>query len=131
MNLVLFIHEDSSENGIQLKNHIQQEINGIDLQIFQTFNSLKSRLKCFSHYRDRDIFILLAESKKRWNELVSLIDLLEDKRIILILPDDSKITISGAHKLFPRFFTFVNDTYDDLGEVLKKMIKKEKIKTTN
>ncbi len=127
MNFVLFVHENSSEKGIDLKNSITQKIKVTDLQIFQTFNALKARLKVFPTYNKEEIFILLADSKHRLNELITLIDLLETKRLILILPDDSKATLSIAHKFFPRYFTFMDDAYDDLGEVLIQMIKKEKI----
>jgi hypothetical protein len=53
---------------------------------------------------------------------------MEDKRILLILPDDSPIVVSMAHQFFPRFFTYVNDTYEDLCAVLTKMINQEKIR---
>jgi len=47
---------------------------------------------------DKEIFILLADSKNRLNELTSLINLLESKRIILILSGDSKATTHIAHQ---------------------------------
>ena len=126
MNLILFAHKDASKKGVIFKSIIEQQFKENKIQIFQTFNAFKSRLKQVSIY-DKEIFILLADSKKRLNELTSLINLLESKRIILILSDDSKATIHIAHQFLSRYFTYINDTYDDLCAVLKKMMHQEKI----
>jgi len=126
MNLILFAHQDSFNKGATFKRVMDQNFNKIEIQTFQTFNAFKARLKQVSIY-DREIYVLLADSKNRLKELTSLIDLLEGKRIILILPDDSKVSLFMAHQFFPRFFTYINDTYDDLCAVLIKMINQKKI----
>ena len=126
MNLILFVHKDASKKGVILKSIIEQQFKENKIEIFQTFNAFKSRLKQVSIY-DKEIFILLADSKDRLKKLIPLIDMLNDRRIVLILSDDSKATISIAHQFFPRYFTYMNDTYDDLCAVLKKMTHQEKI----
>ncbi|MCD4674788.1 MAG: hypothetical protein K8S18_02180 [Desulfobacula sp.] len=131
MNLVLFIHQDASKKGETLKNVIGEKFYGTKLTILHTFNAFKARLKLFSNYSDKEIFILFADSKNRLNELTSLIDLLEGKRLIIILPDESKATLSRASQFFPRFFTPVSETYNDLCDVLNKMMNQDKIKLRN
>ncbi len=96
MNLILFIHQDAIEKGLALENMKNQHYTDTNHQIFRTIHSFREILMQFSHYRDPDFIILLADSKKRLTELSSLIDLLEDKRLILILPDESKSTITKA-----------------------------------
>ncbi len=124
MRLIVFIHQDSSMTGQHLKQAMDKNFRSIQIQSFQTFNSLKARLKQIHNY-DQEIFILLADSKSRLNKLMSLIDLMEDKRIVLILPDNSKAVTSMAHQFFPRYFTHVNDTYADLCAVITKMTNME------
>ncbi len=128
MDLILFIHHDASTKGQTLNKIIAQNFKGHDIQTLQTFNSFKAKLKQVSNY-NKEIFILFADSKRRLNKLNSLIDLLESKRIILILPDDSKATISKALQFFPRYFTFISDTYAELCAVITKMTNKKKINT--
>lgn len=128
MNLVLFIHQDSSENGAAFKNVVNQNFSETELQTLQTFNAFKTRLKQLVNFGDNEIFILFIDSKNRLKQLTSLIDLLEDKCVLLILPDDSKATISIAHQFAPRFITYINNTYDDLCAVLNNMILQEKIR---
>lgn len=125
MTLILFVHQDATQNGAKFKKHMEQNFKSFEIEIFQTFNTFKARLKLVSLY-DKEIFVLLAESKDRLKELTLLIDLMEGKRIVLILPDDSDHTTSCAHHFYPRYFTYVNDTYDDLDAVLIKMTTQKK-----
>ncbi len=122
MNLVLFIHEDAYETGNVLESRISDRTDSALIEKFHTFNALKTRLKRITPYGDTDIFILMAETRYRLAEFVSLIDFLADKRLILVIPDDSRGTLTAVHKLFPRYFTVLNETYEDLGDVLNKMI---------
>jgi len=123
MHFILFIHQDSSVKGEVFKNIMEQNFMETRIQTLKTFNMLKSELKQVSN-DDKYIFILFTDSIKRLIKLTSLIDLMEGKRIILILPDDTKSAISSAHKFFPRYFTYINDTYDDLCDVLNKITHK-------
>lgn len=122
MHLILFAHENSYEKGARLQASIHQTVSHNPYELIQTFNALKSRLKRFSDYQEKEIFILLAETRQRLNELISLIDLLLDKKVILVLPEDTEDCIHQAHAFFPRYFTFMNSSYSDLNDVLLKMI---------
>ena len=120
MNLILFIHKDSSFEGMNLKKNIDKKLKKFEIQILQTFNSFKARLKQVPDYY-KDVFIVFADSENRLTQLTSLIDLMDSKRILLILPDNSKTTLSIGHKFLPRYFTYVNENYDDLCAVVTKM----------
>ena len=128
MKLILFIHQDSAETGITLKKIIDQKFNETQIHTLHTFNTFKARLKQLYNHNN-EIFILLADCKYRLTELTSLIDLMESKRIILILPDDSKSSTLMAHQFFPRYFTYINDTYADLCAVITQMTIKMKLNT--
>ncbi len=126
MNFILFIHQDSPKTGKMLKKILDKNCKGGEIKLLQTFNSFKTKLKQFPNYED-EVFILFADSNNRLIELTSLIDLLENKRIVLIIPDDSEETVSIALQFFPRYFTFISDTYHDLCDVLNKMIDNENL----
>lgn len=121
MDLIFFVHQNSSRKGTTFKMAMEQNFKHLDIEFFKTFNALKERLGHIPVY-DKEIYVLLADSKKRLKELTELIELLEDRRIVLIIPDDSETTISTAHRFFPRFFTYMDDNYNDLYGVLKKMM---------
>jgi hypothetical protein len=121
MNLILYVHQDASEDGDTFKKIIAQNFSDVQIDSFHTFNMFKAKLKKKSLYNE-EIFILFAETENRLKELFRLIDLLENKRIILILPDQSKTTVSAALNFYPRYFTQINNSYNDLCAVLNKMI---------
>jgi len=126
MNLILYIDQGSSHACENFKNIIVQRFQDQDIQIFESFNGLKSRLRQVANY-NTDIFILFADSEMRLKALTRLIDLMEDKRLLMVLPDDSKSIMSTAHQFFPRYFTCINDTYNDLCDVLSKLTGQEKL----
>ncbi len=124
MKLIIFIHQGSYTKGEKFKNAVGKNFKKFEIQVLQTFNSFKARLKQVSNY-DKEIFILFADSEKRLTQLTTLIDLIDNKRIILVLPNKSKVVLSMAHHFFPRYFTYVDDTYTDLFAVINKMSKKK------
>ncbi len=131
MNLILFIHQNASKAGDSLKKTIDQNFPETKLQMYNSHKTLKNQLKKYSTFSEKDIFILMADSPDRLDQLSSMIDLMEDNRILLILPDESKETLSKASQFFPRFFTPVSDTYDDLCSVLNKIINQNNINTNH
>ncbi len=124
MNLILFVHQDASQQGEALQKKMGAYFGEDTIQMVHTFNALKHILKQPGG-NDQKVYILLAESPRRLQELFRLIDLLDGRRIVLVLPDDAKITVSMAHRFYPRFFTYINTSYDDLCAVLNKMTNKK------
>ncbi|MEE4364724.1 MAG: hypothetical protein V2J08_12375, partial [Desulfotignum sp.] len=102
MNLILFVHQDASQKGEALQKQMAHNFGENIIQMVHTFNALKHILK--QPGRDQEVYVLLAESPNRLQELFSLIDLLDRRRIVLVLPDDTEATVSMAHRFYPRFF---------------------------
>jgi hypothetical protein len=93
------------------------------LEIHQSVDSLSQRLKKKTF--DVGIAVLLASSKKELSDLLSIRNQLTDQRIILILPDREKGTISQGHSLYPRFLSYADSAdsnFKDFTEVLVKML---------
>jgi hypothetical protein len=126
MNLILFIHKGASETGVTFKNAIDKNVKGMKSEIIQTFDKLQLKLKQ-SFFNEHEIFLLLADSKKRIDKLSFFNDLLENKCIIIVTPDESKEIISKASRFYPRFLTPVSENYDDLCSVLNRMLRQKNI----
>ncbi len=69
-----------------------------------------------------NIAVLEAQSMEELKDLVALHDLFLDIRVILILPDRERETISNAHKLRPRFLAYTDSDFEPVKVVLNKMI---------
>ena len=122
MTLILFIHQDASKKGSVLKDVIDQNFYETKRETLHTYTAVKERFKNTPAFLNQEIVILMSESRDRLYQLMPLIDFLENRRTILILPDESKETLSLASQFSPRFFTVVSDTYSDLCDVLNRMI---------
>lgn len=87
----------------------------------ETINDLTERL--IQPRDDFNIVILLANSREDLLNFISIKKLLFDFRIILILPDREKTTISAGHKLCPRYLSYSDSEFSDVVLVLNRMIK--------
>ena len=89
-------------------------------EIHRTVDSLSARIRQSRH--DIAIAVLLAPTTKDLLRLHAIRDLLKDLRIVLILPDSKKTTVSTGHELRPRFLTSVRGDFTDVTAVLEKML---------
>ncbi len=74
------------------------------------------------------IGVFLTSNRQELSDLLSIRNLLTDIRIILIVPDSEKDTVSKGHTLYPRFLSFVDSDFKDVAAVLGKMLE---IKNSN
>jgi len=121
MALILFIHQDAARQGEALHKKMTRYFGTKPIQGVHTINALTHILKLPGDC-NQEVYVLLAESLHRLQELFCLFNLLDGRRIVLVLPDDAKETISLAHRFYPRFFTYRTTDYDDLCAVLYKMM---------
>jgi hypothetical protein len=70
------------------------------------------------------IAILLASSMEELQDILSIGELLEDTKIILIVPDTNPATVAKGHTLRPRFLSNCNSDFVDVAAVLGQMIRK-------
>jgi hypothetical protein len=70
------------------------------------------------------IAILLTSSREELQDILSLRELLEDTKIILIVPDTNPDTVAKGHTLRPRFLSDCNSDFVDVAAVLGQMIRK-------
>jgi hypothetical protein len=121
MDIILFAHK---EKGKLLRNTIKKNCYEANFHAIHNFNAFKSKLKKNFRTNNNEVLILFAESLNRLKQLISLVDLMEGKRIVLILPDESELTLAVAAQFFPRFFMSVSDDYDNLCQVIGRMTDK-------
>jgi hypothetical protein len=68
-----------------------------------------------------EVAVIMAASRKELGELQPLSQMLEELRIILVLPDSQPQTISQAHRLRPRYLTLMGSDFQDVAAVLIKL----------
>ena len=120
MNLICYAKPNSCA-GKRLQKVISAIVPREQIELFRSIDSLSRRL-CVATY-NLNVAVLLASSRKDLSEILSIRDLFRDIRIILILPDRDRDTISQGHKLYPRFLSYVDDNFADVAAVLEKMLR--------
>lgn len=92
------------------------------LEAYHTIRSLSGRL--MEPLGDLSIAILWISNQKEFSSLLTIKDLLKDIRIILILPDREKTTVSKGHHLGARFSTYKDNDFSDVVAIIKNMVEK-------
>jgi hypothetical protein len=90
------------------------------VETFYTISSLSERLH--RPALNFPIVVLLAMNREDLENIVAIQDLLSDSRIVLILPDKEDDTMALGHTLRPRFVSYRDSSFKDVGAVLNKMI---------
>ena len=106
--------------GKLLENVVETVVPKERMEIHRTVDSLSRRLR--QPANDLNIAILLTATGEDLLSILSIIDLLEDLRIILVLPDRDSDTISKGHRLRPRFLTYADSDLAEVGAVLERML---------
>ncbi len=125
MGLILFIHKNAMERGRCLHDAIAHHFTLSDIQFIHSFRQFETTLRALPAYQPSRIVIILIDSKDQLKRLLAMADLINGMRLVLVLPDESKTMRSMALKLYPRFFTTTNRNFDELCDVLKKMMSKK------
>jgi hypothetical protein len=119
MKTIMLITNSEGETGYRLLNSVKSAVPVTSDTVFESVNDFCDG---FKRLRGRvDVAVLLAESQQQLLEILSLHDLLENVRIILVLPDRVHNTTSKGLLLRPRFMEYVDGNFEDIAAVLNKM----------
>ena len=117
---LLFYAANKSGETESLQRLVEEMVPKDNLEIYSTFLSLSRRLRQPSC--NLNTAVLAIGSRQELREIVTLRDLLSDIRLILIVPDRGRDTISKAHSLAPRFLTYMDTDFEEVRVVLVKML---------
>lgn len=117
---LLFYASDLNGTGKPVWDLYQDLAADYTSEFCQTLNDLTKHLRQF--HSDPQIAVLLAGSRKELLEIISIRNLIDGFRLILILPDNKKATVNKGHSLYPRFLTYVDGNFDWVAAVLEKML---------
>ena len=91
-------------------------------KFYRTIDDFSQRLR--QPVLKQRIVILLLNSPKELEDVLSIRELLEDAKIILIVPDTNPATLARGHTLRPRFLSDCNSDFVDVAAVLGRIIRK-------
>jgi hypothetical protein len=89
------------------------------VEISRTIKTLSERLR--QTINSKDVVVLIAATGVELDNFLMLRDLLNDFKLILILPDRGPETIVKGHVLRPRLLCCLDDDVNEIMAVLAKM----------
>ncbi|MEQ8160406.1 MAG: hypothetical protein ABRQ33_04385 [Smithellaceae bacterium] len=91
-------------------------------KFYRTIDDFSQRLR--QPVLKQRILILLLNSPKELEDVLSIRELLENAKIILIVPDTNPATLARGHILRPRFLSDGKSDFVDVAAVLGRIIGK-------
>ena len=119
MNL-LFFTSSNNEPTKRLQRVIEAIFQEENIEIHRTIESLSQRLCQLPN--KPSIAILLVTSQEELLDILHIRKLFRDIRIVLILPDREESTVAKGHRLYPRFFSYIDSDFKEIAAVLNKML---------
>lgn len=93
-----------------------------EFKFYRTIDDFSQRLR--QPVLKQRIVILMLNSPKELEDVLSIRELLEDAKIILIVPDTNPATLARGHILRPRFLSDGRSDFVDVAAVLGRIIGK-------
>ena len=88
-------------------------------EVFRTINDLSRKLR--QPKNDLMIVVLFLSDREDMLDVLNIQHLFRNTRVILVVPDLDEKTIALAHRLRPRYLTYVDGNFPALGTVIDKM----------
>lgn len=111
-----------AKNGIgaKLQKAVETVLPRATVETFHSISRLSERLQ--RPALNFPIVVLLAMNREDLEHIVAIQELLFDSRIVLVLPDKEDDTLALGHTLRPRFVSYHDSSFKDVGSVLNKMM---------
>lgn len=118
---VIYFKANDNEASERLQAVIETEVPGGEIELYRSMDELTRRLRLPN--REKNIVVLFISSIVEIYQICSIRKSTDDISFILVLPERSADIISAGYKLHPRFMSYADGDFKDVGVVLKKMIK--------
>lgn len=118
---VIYYRPNDNEASKRLQAVIENEASGKEIESYQSIDEFSKRLRLPN--REKSIAVLFISSIVEIYQISSIRKFSDNISFILVLPDRSADIISAGYKLHPRFMSYADGDFRDVGVVLKKMIK--------
>jgi hypothetical protein len=120
---VLYYSSTPEDPGMGLETRLKDVVPAARVEVYRSIEELTRRLQRL--YDQNTIVVLQAQDRQQLIRMVSLRELFQGVRIILLVPDREEETIVLAHRLRPRFLSTSESDFSDVMSVLQKMLGKK------
>lgn len=121
--IILFVDRDSGSRGRLFLQQVQQRLDRTRVQVCLSVENCIAAFCRIMPCMNPPILVLFVVSKKSLDHLYLEKRPFEDSKIVMVLPEEKTDEFAAmAHRFFPRYVAAMDDRYDDLCDVLNKMM---------
>ena len=121
---VLLYFSSGNATGEAVEKIVSSMIPQEKLKIFNTTETFSVAIRRCSIFESTAIVVVAAPYDLR--ALSDHRSILRDIRLLLILPDHKRETVSSGHKFFPRFIGYADSDLADVAAVLGNLVNRKK-----
>lgn len=115
----IFYSNDINEIRMKLDDSTYDQIQDINVEIVGSLEDLTKQMsQPLNHV---SVIVAWIHKKTELKSMVALLPLIENSRVILVLPDREQQTMSIGVKLKPSFISYRDNNFEDIITVLKKI----------
>ena len=118
--MILFYAAENNRVVETLQQIVAEHLPSRHLIQCRSLQILEQRLRRPRH--DIEIVLTLVSDAIEMRQLNAMRPLLLDLRLVMVLPGRDPDIITWAHKMGPRFITYADNGYEQVGPVLEKML---------
>ena len=116
----LLVYSSIGKERRRLLNTICDFSDRCTVETFADLNVLRCRLE--KDCKTKLWLVLLMANSEELDRLVGMDELIRETKSILILPDQREGTIGAGHSLYPRYVSYLDGDFADVGSVLEKIL---------
>lgn len=121
--IILYVDPDSGPKGRVFLNQLQQRLPGTRIQVCQSVDTCVTAICRKRPCMDLPILVLFVAGRDHLDDLYRKKQTFIDNKVVMVVPEERTENCSTMiHRFFPRYVAVMDDRYDDLCDVLNKMM---------
>jgi hypothetical protein len=125
VDLVLYCSEEAERRGQKLQEVLDRDLPDMRLEVFTHLEELVMSLQ--RPEVDPAVVVLVIGSRMELDELLPLKPVLQNTRIILVLPDQARETLTLAEQLDPHYIKQPGDNFGELAYVVDEILEERRV----
>ncbi len=121
--IILYVDPDSGPKGRVFLHQIQQRLPGTRIQVCQSVDTCVTAVCRKRPCMDLPILVLFVAGLDHLDDLYRKKQTFIDSKVVMVVPEErTENRTALIHRFFPRYVAVMDDRYDDLCDVLNKMM---------
>jgi len=125
VDLVLYYSEEAERRGRKLQEVLNNDLPDMRLELFTDFEELVTGFQ--RSEVNPAVVVLVIGSRTELDEFLALRPVLQNTRVVLVLPDQARETLALAEKLHPYYIKPPGDDFVELASIVDELLEERRV----